>query len=127
MKCKVVLNYGDNAIERYECFGELKFENGGFSLDYDFNGDTCRLSYDGKILIQNRRGKMRIDLTFAEGKQTVCFTEDTALGYNCLLNVKTYGINYVKTESGLMLNLDYTVEDVRTVLNLTAETGKEKK
>lgn len=124
MKCKVVLNYGNNALEKYECSGDLKFENGGFSLDYEFKGDKCRLCYDGKILTQSRRGKLQTDITFIAGKKTACFTEDTALGYSCLLNVETFGVDYSKTESGLGLEISYAMEDCPTLLKLTAELEK---
>lgn len=127
MKCKVNITYGESSAGGYECNGELKFENGGFSLDYVFDGDKCKLCFDGNVLTQTRRGKMSVDVTFINGKQSVCYTEDTASGYNCLLNVNTYGINYSKTESGLALKINYNIEDSHTVLNLTAKIDKEKK
>lgn len=126
MKCNVTITYGGSA-EKYVCAGDLRFAGEGFSLDYDFDGDKSSLCFDGNVLTQTRRGKMRVDVTFINEMQTTCFTEDTSLGYNCLLNVNTYGIDYSKTESGLALKINYKIEDSIVILNLTAEINKEKK
>lgn len=126
MKCKITIDYG-GADDGYVCFGDLKQVGGGFSLDYCFDGDACRLAYDGNALKQTRRGKFQTDITFIEGKQTACLTKDAEQGYEFLLNVFTYGISVLKNVNSLAIKINYKIEDNPVTLNLTAETDKENK
>ena len=71
MKCKVVL-YGEDKTQNFSCIGELILGGNNFSLSYVFNGDSCSLTYDGRILRHQKQGEIPVNIEFALNKKTLC-------------------------------------------------------
>lgn len=71
MKCKVVL-FGGQKTQNFSCVGELDFSEKGFTLSYVFDGDRCRLTYDGRLLRHEKGGEIPVCLEFDLNKKTLC-------------------------------------------------------
>ena len=71
MKCKVILNNG-NPDGYFAAKGELHFNELGFELFYDLDGDECFLNYKNGEIVQERRGSVPMLINFKVGQETSC-------------------------------------------------------
>lgn len=118
LNCKITL-YGE---EKRITEGYLERQNGGFRLEYPFDGDKVNLScVDGKVLY-SRYGSLRLDMRFTEGENTSCVLYEGATTGE--IPVYTSLLRVVPRSDGWELLLKYTVGGVPAKLRLTAVTEK---
>lgn len=118
MDCYVTIN-GARGSEEIHTEGRLEFNNGGFTLNYTIAQDNCAIVCRGGTLTQSRRGDVNTDITFSNGKPTVCMLYSGELTGS--VPVKTTQMRVVTEERGVKIYLSYFLGGASIVLNLTAQ------
>lgn len=124
MLCNVTVK-GSKDAEEVHSTGELSFTNNGFDLNYSIAGDSCAFSVRGTTVTQSRRGSINTDITFVNGKNTICMLLSGELTGS--IPVKTTDLNVIKGEDGVAVTLQYFLGGAKIFLSLTAFVIPEEK
>jgi uncharacterized beta-barrel protein YwiB (DUF1934 family) len=94
----------------------------GVTVHYSIEGDKCTLEVSNDCVVQTRKGKADLHLTFRQGEQTACIIGDVSLagGYK----IFTERMKVVVGKSGCFVNLIYFSGDdgEKISLKITAVT-----
>lgn len=115
MNCKVKISGKDGDVLSR---GAMEFSDGAFKITYFLSGDKCEISFDGKTLLQKRRGATDITLQFSEGKKTLCTLQDG--GFSGTIDVFTKKLRVDASAVGVKINLLYLLGDEECSLDFTA-------
>lgn len=92
-------------IDKKLCLGEFVRTAYGFVLSYKFEGDDCRLLYDGKTLTHEKGGEIPVKIDFCESERTECrIGEGTLLG---TVEVATRSLAVNERGGGIEVSVDY--------------------
>lgn len=115
MNCKVTITGAGNPTVSQ---GALFYTDAGFSLDYLFEGDRCRLFVSHGTVTLSRRGSFDYDVTFKEGEETACVLHCGGLSGS--VPVKTLFLSASKTGDRADVKLKYLLGGEKTEINLSA-------
>lgn len=119
MKCKIVL-CGEEKTQNFSCVGELNSGKDSFSLTYVFNGDSCNLSYDGRLLRHEKRGEIPVIIEFDLNKKTLC-----RIGSGELLGqipVFTHNLNVHMGANSASISVIYELDGEYKKMQIVAES-----
>jgi len=109
----VLFHSSNNGCGVQVTHGTLAETEKGFTLNYVIDGDGCAIGYDGEKLTQSRVGKMKLNGTFIESKETV-MTISEAGGFG-EIPVFTKSLTVFNTPVGKRIKIAYNLggEDIR--------------
>ena len=116
MKCYVTIR-GSRDSEEVRSDGEITFDDRGFEVKYSILGDRCSFAVRGNAVTQSRRG-VNTDITFVEGRDTVCMLLSGELTGS--IPVKTVLLEILSTATERTVNIDYYLGGAEINLRLTA-------
>ena len=119
MKCKVVIQSEDKT-QNLSCIGELIFSEKGFSLSYDFEGDSCLLTYDGDILRHEKRGEIPVHMEFIKSKTALCTVGEGE--YRFEMPVFTNCLNVNVGIKDVNIEVDYDLAGENKKMQILAES-----
>ncbi|MCH5148713.1 MAG: DUF1934 family protein [Clostridiales bacterium] len=119
MKCKVVL-CGEEKTQNFSCIGELNLGEKSFSLSYVFNGDSCRLSYDGQLLRHQRQGEIPVLIEFDLNKRTLCKIGSGE--FSGLIPVLTHSLNVQTGAKTASVSVVYELDGEDKKMQIIAES-----
>ena len=117
MKCEVILNNG-KPDGYFATKGELHFNELGFGLSYDLDGDKCFLTYKNGSIVQKRSGSVPMLLSFKVGQETSCVLGMGAASGS--FPVFTNKIEVKNDDKSVEIKLNYTCGGENINLEITA-------
>lgn len=119
MKCKVVL-FGEGQAQNFSCFGELVLNGKRFNLSYVFGGDSCLLTYDGKILRHEKKGEIPVCIEFTENRNTLC--KIGSGGFYGEIPVLTNSLDVRLGTDNIFVNVVYRLDGDVKQMKISAES-----
>lgn len=120
MNCEVIIS--SSATEKEEGLtlvkGTLTESANGFEIDYNLDGDGCKITYDGKTLKQTRSGATPVEISFAKYGHTECVLK--CAGGEGEIPVYTYILNVAEAPAYKRIEIVYGLGDMNIRLEITA-------
>ena len=110
-------------IGKRRCLGEFARTPNGFDLSYDFEGDNCKLLYDGKTLTHRKGGEIPVKIDFCEGKKTECAIGDNSLFGS--VEVLTRSLTVRERGGEINVAVDYLLGEDETKIDISVYPEEE--
>ena len=115
--CEVTIFSSADEGNKTVASGDLEENDNGFCVDYHLNGDSCKITYDGKRFTQTRAGNTQLSISFIERERTACVIE--CAGNTGYMPVFTRKLQVQSAPDGKLIKIAYILGDMNIELEIS--------